>query len=66
MGICWSTDSLILIPVPPDGDEEPLPGYEYVPLEEYIVAIEIKTEKQTNKPDFLLLNQNPWNESIFT
>ena len=66
MGGCWSLETIIQIPIPPDGIQEPLEGFEYIPLEEYIVAVEIKTEKQIYKPIVLFTNKDPYSESIFT
>jgi hypothetical protein len=57
----------IYIPEPPDGNMIPLPGYEYIPLEEYIVAVEIRKPKQKMYTSTgFSLNQDPFNESVFT
>lgn len=67
MGVCWSSTTVLQIPVPPSNEEEPPPGYEYIPLESYIMAIELEPNHQnlyTNSGGQIF--KNPWNESIFT
>lgn len=60
MGLCCSSqEELIYIPEPPNGfDEEPPPGYEYIPLEEYIVAVEINVKPKAKHTHFSL-NYDP-------
>jgi hypothetical protein len=68
MGGCLSMEpDMIPIPVPPDGFEEPLSGYEYIPLDLYIVAVEIqKPNQKINKSTVFISNTNPLDDSIFT
>ena len=69
MGGCWSFQEPIYVPVPPGGWEEPPPpGFEYVPLDEYIVAIEIRTNNTvTRQYGFSKKKEkDPWNDTIFT
>ncbi len=66
MGGCWSFELTLAIPVPPGyAGEEPPEGYDFIPLEECIVAVEIKNQRMIKPSDFSL-NYDPWNERVFT
>jgi hypothetical protein len=66
MGLCFGCfeKEPYSIPVPPDGIMEPLPGFEYIPLESYIVAVNFESEQRIYIP--AALPSNPWNQSVFT
>lgn len=66
MGACWSFEPNLAIPVPPEYEGERAPeGYEFIPLDEYIFAVEIKN-KRIIKPSDFSLNYDPWDDQVFT
>ncbi len=66
MGGCWSLEQPLAIPAPPgyEGEEAP-EGYEFIPLEEFIVAVEIKNKRIIKSSDFSG-TYDPWNDQVFT
>lgn len=67
MGNCWSPGpDLIGIPMPAEESDEPPPGYEYIPLDKYIMAIEINQNQRSVYGQKGVSFNDPWNDSVFT
>lgn len=64
MGLCCSR---IGIPEPPTGIQDtPPPGYEYIPLEAYRVAVDTEYEEMYIPLHTSSYIQASWDDSIFT